>query len=205
LLLRTAQRWRYKGNFGRYHRGKILPELSGRPNFHSVVCIIDPQDRNLCEKHAEYRSKINGIDRGVAYDANRVALEVVVTIIHCAWHVANKGANIDLYLLSQFDPVRIDASDDAMILTVEDRRKPALRIARTHFMYEHVELQMRFAREQGRRLELKGFATATPIGGITQSHIQEFLEKLEMGDLCRNLKPATILRACQTAGNPYED
>ncbi|WP_165855718.1 hypothetical protein [Marinobacter sp. JSM 1782161] len=29
-LLSTATRWRYKGNFGRYMRGKVLPALADR-------------------------------------------------------------------------------------------------------------------------------------------------------------------------------
>src|SRR5262245_53102754 len=41
-MLRQAQRWRYKGNFGRYERGKVLPTLAGRPNAHASISIIDP-------------------------------------------------------------------------------------------------------------------------------------------------------------------
>ena len=37
-LLKDAQRWRYKGNFGRYQRGKVLPTLAGAPNLHVCAC-----------------------------------------------------------------------------------------------------------------------------------------------------------------------
>ena len=127
-LLSDSIRWRYTGNFGRYLRGKVLPTLADRPNMQISVSIIDPQDNALCVSHAEYRNSISSIDKGRRYDADTVALEVVVTIIQCAWYVANKDVSIELFLLSMFDPLRIDSSDNAMILTVEDRRRPALRI-----------------------------------------------------------------------------
>ena len=41
-LLSEASRWRYKGNFGRYMRGKVLPTLAGRQNVHVSACVIDP-------------------------------------------------------------------------------------------------------------------------------------------------------------------
>lgn len=84
-MLEQAHRWRYKGNFGRYERGKVLPTLAGKPNAHASISVIDPRDEKLCRKHANYRNTIQAIDKGRVYDALAVALEVTVTIVHCAW------------------------------------------------------------------------------------------------------------------------
>lgn len=148
-LLSTATRWRYKGNFGRYMRGKVLPTLADRQNCHISACVIDPNNRALCEKHALYRSQINSIDKGKKYDADTVALQILVTVVICSWYSTNRRVAIDLYLSASFDPVRIDSNDEAMIITVEDRRQPALKINRDHFTYEHFETSMEFARNQG--------------------------------------------------------
>lgn len=204
-LLKDAQRWRYKGNFGRYQRGKVLPTLAGTPNLHVSINIIDPNNQELCREHAQYRNKINSIDKGKRYDADNVSLEVVVTIIHCAWYVANKGVMIDLFLSSVFDPVRIDSNDKAMILTVEDRRSPALKLTSKHFMYNHFELQMRYAREQGRRIDLGGFAERATIAAIEEEDVRLFLTGIAMQELCERLTPTEIVAACRGARNPYED
>tara|TARA_R100001143_G_scaffold39740_1_gene36319 strand:- start:319 stop:1179 length:861 start_codon:yes stop_codon:yes gene_type:complete len=165
-LLLHAGRWRYKGNFGRYMRGKVLPTLASKANFHISVCIIDPTNPGLCEEHARYRNSINSIDKGKKYNADNVALEVVVTIIVCAWYVANKNVAIDLYLSSVFDPVRIDANDHAMILTVEDRRSPALKITSGHFMFEHFDLQMQFSRQQAKNIKVTGLRESETVATL---------------------------------------
>jgi hypothetical protein len=204
-MLRAAQRWRYKGNFGRYERGKVLPTLAGRPNAHASISIIDPLDTHLCEQHARYRNSIQAIDKGRNYDANAVALEVLVTIIHCAWFVTTRRLDIDLFLSSVFDPVRIDSNDEAMVLTVEDRRSPALKLTRQHFMYNHFELQMRYAREQGRRLDLSGLPAVPSVSALEAQQITQYLSKIGMVDLCARLRPEIILTACREARNPYEN
>lgn len=204
-LLTEASRWRYTGNFGRYLRGKVLPSLAGRPNIQVSVSIIDPQDKKLCQSHAEYRNSINRIDQGRVYDADIAALEVVVTILHCAWYVANRDVSIDLFLLSMFDPLRIDANDNAMILTVEDRKSPALKLTESHFMYQHFDLQMRFERKQGRKLNLEGFAKRDAIAVIEEDDVTAFLASINMQELCEQLTVGRILKACREAKNPYAD
>jgi hypothetical protein len=204
-MLQTAQRWRYKGNFGRYERGKVLPALAGRPNAHASISIIDPTDEALCRQHAEFRNSIPAIDKGRIYNSDVVALEVVVTIIHCAWYVTNHKVDIDLYLSSVFDPVRMDSNDDAMMLTVEDRRSPALKLTKLHFMYNHFELQMRYAREQGRPVDLGGLAETPTIAALTTQGIERYLNSIGMQALCTRLTPYTILTACREARNPYEN
>ena len=204
-LLSDAVRWRYTGNFGRYLRGKVLPTLADRPNMQISVSIIDPLDHALCERHANYRNSINSIDRGRRYDADAVALEVIVTIIHCAWYVANKDVTMGLFLLSMFDPLRIDSSDNAMVLTVEDRRRPALKVTREHFMYHHFDLQMLFERQQGRELPLRGFPNCATISSIQESDVEAFLGSVGMQDLCETLTAEEIVKACRESRNPYED
>lgn len=203
-LLRTATRWRYKGNFGRYMRGKVLPTLAGRQNCHISACVIDPKDKELCTKHADYRSKINSIDKGKRYDADAVALEVLVTVVICAWYAANRRATVELYLTASFDPVRIDSNDDAMILTVEDRRRPALKITRNHFIYEHFETSMEFARNQGSKVNLEGMRRHIELAQIEERDVSTVLARAGMTELCQRITPAKIVRACIEVKNPYE-
>lgn len=204
-LLESATRWRYKGNFGRYMRGKVLPTLSNKPNCHISACIIDPTNNELCEKHSEYRSRINSIDKGKEYDADTVALQVVVTIVICAWYSVNKRAKIELYLSQSFDPVRIDSNDEAMIITVEDRRSPALKVMKNHFTYEHFEMSMEFAREQGKVVKLGGVRKGIQLSKLEQQDIIGALLQANMSEICQRLTPRRILKACLESENPYEN
>ncbi|PLW83646.1 hypothetical protein CWI75_04665 [Kineobactrum sediminis] len=204
-LLSTATRWRYKGNFGRYMRGKVLPTLAGRQNCHISVCVIDPRNRVLCEKHAQYRGQINSIDKGKKYNTDSVALEVLVTIVICAWYSVNHRVHVDLYLSASFDPVRIDSNDEAMILTVEDRRSPALMVKKSHFTYEHFETSMEFARNQGDQVSLQGVRSGIGLAQLEEQDVTAVLTNSGMGDLCKHITPEVILQACRESKNPYEN
>jgi hypothetical protein len=204
-LLSGAVRWRYKGNFGRYLRGKVLPTLAGRPNVHIAACLIDPTDEKLCGQHAEYRGSINAIDKGKRFTADSVATEVVVTIVIAAWHAVNRQMAIDIFLTKSFDPIRIDSNDDAMMVTVEDRRSPALRISRKHFTYSHFELQMNTARQQSRKVNLTGIRKGIELGEMTAIDVAAVLNAAGMSDLCSRLGPDKILDACRQSRNPYEN
>lgn len=203
-LLSSASRWRYRGNFGRYMRGKVLPTLAGRQNCHISACVIDPTNQELCEKHARYRGQINSIDKGKRYDADSVALEVLVTVVTCAWYAANRRATIELYLSTSFDPVRIDSNDEAMILTVEDRRSPALKITKDHFTYQHFEMSMEFARGQGRKIQLDGVRDGIELAQLEEQDVTAVLGKANMAALCERLTPRRIVEACRESKNPYE-
>lgn len=203
-LLGTATRWRYKGNFGRYMRGKVLPTLANRQNCHISACVIDPKNRTLCEKHAEYRSQINSIDKGKQYDADAVALQVLATIVICSWYATNRRVKVELFLSASFDPVRIDSNDDAMIITVEDRRSPALKVTRNHFIYEHFETSMEFARNQGSKVNLDGMRRGIELAEVNEEDVYNVLHKAGMSNLCKKITPETIMQACRESKNPYE-
>jgi hypothetical protein len=92
-----------------------------------------------------------------------------------------------------------------MIITVEDRRQPALRINRDQFIYEHFETSMEFARDQGTKVNLDGMRHGIEIGAIEESDVSDALEKAGMAELCNKITPEVILKACRESKNPYEN
>lgn len=204
-LLDSATRWRYQGNFGRYLRGKVLPALASKTNVQVLVCLIDPANQELCARHAEYRGNINAIDKGKKYDSATVSLEVMVTIVIAAWYARNKGMDISIFLSGRFDPIRIDGNDEAMILTVEDRRSPALMITQKHFTANHFDLQMRTARDQARKINLGGMRHGIQLGEIDSNDVASVLATAELGESCKKITAQAIATACKTSKNPYEN
>jgi hypothetical protein len=204
-LLRSANRWRFKGNFGRYLRGRVLPTLASRSDVDVNASIIDPRDEALCRRHAQYREEIRGIDQGKVYTPHDVAREVLVTILHCAWHVVNNRMSIDLYLTGVFDPLRVDSCDEGMIVTVEDRRKPALKIGPENFMYDHFATHLRYAFRQGKKIEISGFKRCKSFSDVSEEDIEQFMAGLKMADLCRAVGLPSIREEFVANRNPYTD
>lgn len=204
-MLSKARRWRYKGNFGRYLRGKVLPTLASKPDVHISACLIDPQNKDLCEKHAEYRGSINSIDKGRKYDSRIVALEVVTTIIIASWYESNNNMDIKIYLSGEFDPIRIDANDDAMMLTVEDRRSPALMITSRHFTADHFNLKMRTTRDQARLININGMRKGIPLSGIQDKDVRSVLSTANLSSILGFISTADIIESCNNSKNPYEN
>lgn len=204
-LLASATRWKYQGNFGRYLRGKVLPTLASKANVQVLVCLIDPANQDLCARHAEYRGNINAIDKGRRYDCASVSLEVMVTIVISAWYARNKSMDISIFLSSKFDPIRIDGNDEAIILTVEDRRSPALMITQKHFTANHFNLQMQTARDQARKIELGGMRHGIQLAEIEPQDVESVLAKAGLQEICRQITPQAIIAACKSSRNPYEN
>lgn len=204
-LLDSATRWRYQGNFGRYLRGKVLPTLASKTNVQVLACLIDPANQELCARHAEYRGNINAIDKGKKYDSATVSLEVMVTIVIAAWYARNKGMDISIFLSGKFDPIRIDGSDEAMILTVEDRRSPALKITQKHFTANHFNLQMQTARDQARKINLGGMRHGIQLAEIDSNDVESVLATADLGESCKKITAQAIAAACITSKNPYEN
>ena len=130
---------------------------------------------------------------------------MLVTIVICAWYSINTRATIELYLSQSFDPVRIDSNDDAMIITIEDRRSHALKVIKHHFTYEHFEMSMEFARKQGRKVNLGGVRSDIKLLELQQQDVSAALNLAGMSELCQRLTPEKILKACLESKNPYEN
>ena len=77
-------------------------------------------------------------------------------------------------------------------------------ITKEHFMYEPFQLQMNYARQQARKVDLRGLKRSTTISALTKQDIEKFLDGIHMKELCDELGSAEILRACREAKNPYE-
>lgn len=204
-ILSTAQSWKYKGNFGRYLRGKVLPTLSVRAQRLNVIAlVIDPSIKDLCERHASYRGRINSIDKGASHTPETVALQVLVTIVICAWYKTVKAMDIRVFLTKTYDPVRIDSNGSSMIVTVEDRRNPALKVKSGHFMFEHFDMQISSAQDQGREVEIRGMSICE-LSAISEKDVESVLSSAKLIDLLSYIPVAEVVKACKESKNPYEN
>lgn len=201
-LLDSTDRWHFQGNFGRNLRSKVLPYLAKRRSGQVYACIIDPSDTDLCHRHARFRSEIPAIDGSRDFTPEEVACKALVTILLCASYSVRTRLQIDLWLLKTFSPIRVDSTDDGMLITVEDRRSPALRISRDNFLFDHFMMHMFYNRQQGRKLDLRGFPDK-PLDTLDTSELVEFISSVGLGNVLELTSADTILDALKKDENPY--
>lgn len=135
-LLRKTKHWKYKGNFGRYFRTKVLGTLSDRAQKDHVsidveCIIIDPRNAQLCATHATARNSVRTVDGKQNWTAEDVQIEVYSTILCC--FIYSSTLNIKLGLLNYFEPQRFDISSSDVIVTREDRKAPAMLLRETGY------------------------------------------------------------------------
>ena len=154
---KIATEWEYRGGCGRYQRFDVLPALansataSGRGRY-AYVEILDPDNTELCEKYATYRNNRRS-GRG-AWSADRVRLEVLATIFSAYNYAKTANLEVELYLASGFSLFRVDLSDKYAVVTQEDERLPALKLAAESHYYREIQEDLRITRSTAKKLPI---------------------------------------------------
>lgn len=201
--LASTTNWYFAGNLGRYLRSKVLSTLSSKPTAQVFANILDPMDQTVRQRHAQYRRMIKRVDAGSEVNERSILVDAIVTIVACAWYTSATNVSIHLRLHSAFSPVRIDAGDSRMFLTVEDRREPALEIGRNHFMYSNFRQQIDFMKLQGREVSLQGFPVVATMAALSADQLRAYLSSIGFAELLSDDVVNDVLAGVKGIANPY--
>lgn len=161
-LLREAAlkstRWTFKGGMGRYTRYETLPTLlrmgrdSGIPR-RITLMLINPDESQACRSYASYREGLASATKGQQLTADTVRNQVLATIVAASRATVNESmVDIEIFLLNAWSVMRVDLSDQYVLVTGEDSREPGLRAdSGTHF-YKTYSKDLEFIARQARRL-----------------------------------------------------
>jgi hypothetical protein len=156
--LRNASSWKFKGEFGRYFRTATIPRLSERATSqHKTISVVglimDPRNWDLCQRHAEYRNSVTTVDRQNNWTTELVQDQLYATIlVTLVFQARNTLLDIELYLLNNFVPARIDLSSGGAIITKEDRKAPALRVRPGSFFFDSYDQEISVTKRQAHRV-----------------------------------------------------
>lgn len=206
----TTKRWWYTGGCGRYFRTKTLPEMVKRTRTDShhreiKVIILDPQDKDLCQAHANYRSSTASakLEQEV-WTINKVQNELYATIVTTLiLKMQNHLLSVDLSLASRFSTFRLDLSDKYVIVTKEDRKAPAIKCSSKSYYYESYKAEILIIEKQSKPVKQIRNNTCK-LGNLNKEDIKNILLEVELFDpplIEEDLEK--IAKICNEGENPY--
>lgn len=154
-LAETKNYW-FRGRSGRFMRQSVMPALyeagkreAQRRQFN--ILLPDPADDDIPEAYAHYRNSLDAEKR--TWDTERVRVEVVATVLMATYY-SNRSQffSADIFLKSDFALFRMDMSDDALIMTREDPRWPAIICSARSKFYASYQEEFRIEAENGTKL-----------------------------------------------------
>ncbi|GAA3658047.1 hypothetical protein GCM10022224_021640 [Nonomuraea antimicrobica] len=182
---KDTTRWSFKGGTGTYLRAVTLPkcvEAARRDKRHLTVRIevIDPSDKELCAKYANYRRSLSNVPDGTGevWTTDRVRKESYATILAAFWHRQDYTLlDIGVGLSSTMTTFRWDLSTTRLIMTVEDPNMAMTALAGT-FYYENCDTELRLSFEQARRVPLEMYQDVPLSKEPTTEEVQELFERI---------------------------
>jgi hypothetical protein len=137
LLANTAT-WRFRGGSGRWQRSTVLPTLSRNTTFDIsyVMQIVDPRNRELCNRYANYRS-LQRIAQGGERDGapEDVRADLLACVYAAAWYSTRSRIKAEVSLLRTYGPLRFDVGSEGLVITVADPFAPALYARRGGWLF----------------------------------------------------------------------
>lgn len=202
----ASDEWEYVGHTGVYVRSKILPILEARSKSQSVAItirfiIMDPFNRELCERYAEYRTRSRSSTisprtwTGLSVQSDLIA--TVIRLIRAK--AAYPSLTIHLGLSPSFSVWRYDKSEREVVMTQEDPQQPAYRYLRgsRFFSYCRQEGELAWDQADQHQISVRGSERA-----LTDSEMRAVLLKM-FGRKMRKIEEATALALASSRMTPY--
>lgn len=125
-LLGGASEWRFRGGSARWQRTHVLPALAKfrDRDVPYQALILSPFDAALCGRYAEYRSRSREPEK---VDGESVQRDLLSFIYAAAVWARTSRIVPEIGLITTYSPLRVDGSADAMVVTVADKSRAALR------------------------------------------------------------------------------
>jgi hypothetical protein len=130
MLLSGSKTWTFRGGSGRWQRSDVLPTLARETTLppQYVMQILDLRQRGLCERYANYRarSRVPATVRPDEDSPETVLYDLLACVYAAGWYGHRTRVVPEVYLIPFYSPLRIDASDSGLAVTVADPDRPGL-------------------------------------------------------------------------------
>ena len=158
-LLPSASEYWFKGRSGRYFRDRVLPAMAeaSRRNASTRrvhVLMPDPGNEAMLESYATYRNSLRR-EEGGRWTARRIQTEILATIISVAEQASRNGfLAAEVAVAQDYGLLRIDMSDERMVMTREDPQWPAFTCSRRSRLYTSYQEEIRLGMSLGRKINV---------------------------------------------------
>lgn len=156
----TSTGWTLRGAMGRYTRAETLPNMIEQARNTGVrrkltLIILDPENAQACRAYADYRNGVASASKKAQLSEELVQNHILATILSaCNANLKEAMVDVQIHLVPTWSAIRIDLSDDYIILTSEDPREPGLRIDKGSQFYGTYSKELDFIVKQSRSLSL---------------------------------------------------
>jgi len=153
--------WHFRGSMGGYLRARTLKSISEATRRRAgtralvTVQVLDPANLVACSEYATYRRRLEeqrGSPRAAEWTTERVRLECFASVLAAGWYYQHERLDIRLGLLDRVSTLRFDVSENAALVTNEDRKFPVLVIRKSSPMYFAVVRDLEASLEHSRRV-----------------------------------------------------
>lgn len=161
-LLKSAatdtRAWIYKGACGRYTRATTIPKLAEAARIESLgrditICILNPQNEDLCSAYATYRRSLNSAHSGTPWTRQVVQEEILATAITALkFQFSEPLLRIRVFFVDHFSAFRLDISDRYVVITKEDKAASALRADAGTYFYDSYKDEVRLTERQSKEM-----------------------------------------------------
>ncbi len=156
-LVQTGANYKIFVRTGRHFRASILPALVQRANLDRSplrveVILLDILDDVVCERYVEYRRTATFDKR--EWNLRYLRIEILATIICLAKAIQDSGGRveIDLFLSKRLSTLRIDGTDNEIIVTREDPKDVAFRYRRQDRHFSAFVQDFRWIKQEAREV-----------------------------------------------------
>lgn len=140
--LDNSNNWIFSGGLGSWQRSSVLPTLANknrvlRKNYSAYI--PSPFDAKLCKDYATYRNKTRNDS---PKNMQSIQDELLSFILSSFLWSKSADMEVQIYLTRSFSPIRIDAGDSNLFVTVPSRSSEAISIPKNHWYAENILAEM---------------------------------------------------------------
>lgn len=189
----------HRGRTGRWARTDVMPALYYAACKEGIqreihLFLPDPRCRENLEAYAHYRNSLKHEVDDV-WIWQRVRNEIVATILVASQLSARSiFFKSNVVLLEDFSIFRADLTDEALILTREDKRMPGWISTRSSLFYASYLEELHMASERGRKLDLRSmiisekFETSSVRPSLKSLGIEMDLSEVDCEEIVKAIK-----------------
>lgn len=203
----TTKFWIYKGACGRYTRATTLPMLADAARFEGIgrditICLLNPQNEELCEEYATYRQSLKSGKGGVIWTQQVVQDEILATAI-CAlkYHASQPLLRVRVFFVENFSVFRLDVSDKYVVITKEDKDASALRADAGTYFYDSYKDDIRLTERQATELLFPSKLDITMLSD--EAYLRQILKSTNLFDEAK-LDTSQIKKIIERVNKPAD-
>jgi len=154
--LQNTQSWVFKGSTGSWVRSEVLPNFKARSSaehkaYTATLHLLDPRNKEACKAYADFRLSLGDKKRNTL---ESVQAGILATILNCITD-QHTFFEIKVYLAQNFSTLRIDVSDECVLITKDQDAAPSLKCPKTSAYYQFYETDLIVQATQNQEINIK--------------------------------------------------